>query len=245
MNGIKIGLMGYGKMGRAIETVALADGCTIAWKISSSEKELLENADFLRKADVVIEFSRPESAFDNVMRCLRAGVPVVSGTTGWADRLPEAQAFCRETGGAMLWASNFSIGVNLFFALNQHLAQLLAPHPQYRPGITEIHHTQKLDAPSGTAITLAEGILENTTTVARWALQETNAPLPPDALPVVSIREGTVPGTHEVIWQGPHDAITIQHEAQSREGFAAGAVLATRWMAGKKGVFSMTDVLFH
>lgn len=237
---MKIGLLGYGKMGRAIEQIATEQGLDVAWRIGRADLETLDAAR-LREADVVIEFTRPEAAFDNVMRCLEAGVPVVCGTTGWPGDLPKAQQFCREKNGALLWASNFSVGVNLFFALNRYLARLMEERPEYAPSVTEIHHIHKLDAPSGTALTLTQDILAAATRYDNWVLAP--EPAGPADIPVAAEREGEVPGTHLIQWAGPVDEITIEHRALSRAGFAAGAVLAARWLAGKKGVFGMGDVL--
>jgi len=235
---MKIGLFGYGKMGKAIEQIAEKQGIEIVWRIRRDDQPTPE---MLRQADVAIEFTRPEAAFDNVMLCLQAGLPVVSGTTGWLDRLPDAQKFCLENGGAMLWASNFSVGVNLFFALNRRLAQLMAARPEYAAALTETHHIHTLDAPSGTALTLANELIQNTGRYTGWSLLP-EAPEPGE-IPITAIREGEVPGTHLVRWQSPVDEISIEHKAHSRVGFAAGAVLAAQWMVGKQGVFEMGDVL--
>ncbi len=237
---MKLGILGYGKMGKAIEQIAEKQGFEIAWKVRRDDMAQLNTA-FLQQADVAIEFTRPESAFDNVMLCLRAGVPVVSGTTGWLDQLPAAEKFCLENKGALLWASNFSVGVNLFFALNQRLAQLMSTRPEYQASLTETHHIHKLDAPSGTALTLANQLIGEAERYKSWAL----SPAPPaaDQVSVTAIREGEVPGTHLVRWASVVDEITIEHKAHSRTGFASGAVLAAHWLAGKKGVFEMKDVL--
>lgn len=237
---MNIGLLGYGKMGRAIEQIASERGMEIAWRISRDNRATLDD-DLLRQADVVIEFSRPEAAFENVMLCLKAGVPVVCGTTGWNEQLSEAQAYCLQHQGALLWASNFSIGVNLFFALNRYLAQLMQERPEYRPALTEIHHIHKLDAPSGTALTLVNELITNHQRTGGWVL----SPTLPGAgeLPVTAVREGEVPGTHIVQWHSEVDEITIEHRAYSRVGFAGGAVLAAQWILGKKGCYGMGDVL--
>ena len=237
---MKIGLLGYGKMGKAIEQIATSQGIDIAWRITRDNRSEL-NDELLQKADVVIEFSRPDAAFDHVMLCLKAGVPVVCGTTGWNERLPEAQQYCREHGGAMLWASNFSVGVNLFFALNRYLAQLMAARPEYTPAAEETHHIHKLDAPSGTALTLVQELIKAHGGVSGWVLAP--SPAAPGEIPVTAIREGEVPGTHQIRWSSAVDDITIEHKAHSRTGFAAGAVLAAQWIQGKKGVFAMSDVL--
>lgn len=242
---LKVGLFGYGKMGKTIESIAHEYGCEIVWRIGSDNRAEADNPVFLRTAEVIIEFTRPESAFENVMACLKAGVPVVSGTTGWLERLPVAQKFCIQQQGALLWASNFSIGVNLFFALNRHLARLMNAYPQYEPAVTEIHHTQKLDVPSGTAITLTEDIVSALDRKSGWKMAASLPETAPDIIPVTALREGTVPGTHILHWRGPNDTITLTHEAHSRAGFSAGALLAARWIYDRHGVFSMEDVVFN
>ena len=237
---MRIGLFGYGKMGKAIEKIALEQGLEIAWRISRENRDQVTPG-LLRQAEVIIEFTRPESAYDNVMACLQAGVPVVCGTTGWLEQMTDAEAWCTEHQGAMLWASNFSVGVNLFFALNRYLAQLMQQRPEYAPSLTETHHIHKLDAPSGTAISLAQDILAEIGRKSGWRLApDTPAP---DEIPVQAIREKEVPGTHLIRWASTVDDITIEHRAHSREGFAAGALLAARWLPGKSGVFRMKDVL--
>ena len=234
----KIGLLGYGKMGQTIDGLAEQHQCTIVWRIDRDDHDQ-RTPERLREADVVIEFSRPESGFDNVMLCLQAGVPVVSGTTGWQAQLPEARAFAEQHGGALLWASNFSVGVNLFFALNKYLARLMQGQEAYQANLTEIHHIHKLDAPSGTAVTIAEGIMADAPRYQHWTMDAPTA----DQLPITAIREGEVPGTHTVEWNSPVDSIRITHEAHSRTGFAVGALVAARWIKGKTGVFNMNDVL--
>jgi dihydrodipicolinate reductase len=235
---MKIGLFGYGKMGRAIEALAQQQGAEVVWRANRENAGSLSDAD-LRMADAVIEFSSPEAAFENVMRCLRAGVPVVSGTTGWLEQMPAAEQYCRENNGALLWASNFSVGVNLFFALNRKLAELMAKWPEYGASVTETHHIHKKDAPSGTAITLANDLLASSGRYGEWALGSA----PPGSLPIKAVRENEVPGTHLVRWQSAVDEISIEHRAHNRDGFALGALLAARWIVGKKGVFGMGDVL--
>lgn len=230
---MNIGLFGYGKMGRMIEQVAGQRGHRIAARIDRAEDPVPFDS-----LDVAIDFSSPEAAFDNIARCLEAGVPVVSGTTGWLSRYGEACALCQRTGGAFLYASNFSLGVNLFFELNACLARLMDKAPGYAVELEEIHHTQKLDAPSGTAISLAEGIIANSAYTA-WKPETAGA----GEIPVHSRREGDTPGTHTVRYQSAVDRIEIVHTAHNREGFAVGAVVAAEWLAGKKGVFSMRDVL--
>ncbi len=226
-------------MGKAIERLGLEDGEEIVLRADSgTSTEVVK--DFLPAADVAIEFSRPESAFDNIRLSLEAGVPVVCGTTAWLSRLKEAKTLCNEHEGALFYASNFSIGVNLFFSLNRYLAEMMAQMPQYRVKMEEIHHTQKLDAPSGTAITLAEDILAQIKGLDKWVNRDAETK---GELPILSRREGQVPGTHEVQYNSPIDSITIRHEAHSREGFARGALLAARWLVGKKGYFEMKDML--
>lgn len=237
---MQIGLFGYGKMGHAIETIAMKQGHQIAWRITRENRNSVTH-DLLRRADVSIEFTRPDSAYENVMECLLAGVPVVCGTTGWLEQLADAEAWCTQNRGALLWASNFSVGVNLFFALNRYLGQLMDARPEYRPDITETHHVHKLDAPSGTARTLAQDILALSKNWNNWCLSPTLPGL--TEIPITSIREGEVPGTHIVHWGSTVDEITIEHRAHSRTGFAAGAVLAAEWLAGKTGVYRMEDVL--
>ncbi|MBK7936987.1 MAG: 4-hydroxy-tetrahydrodipicolinate reductase [Lewinellaceae bacterium] len=227
-------------MGRAIEMLAKEQGLEIVWRITRENRAGI-TAELLRQADVAIEFTRPEAAFENVMCCLEAGIPVVSGSTGWLATMPAAEAYCRKNNGALLWASNFSVGVNLFFALNRYLAQMMNGRPEYSPSVTEIHHIHKLDAPSGTALTLIADMLSKVERNKGWALHP-DSPLPAE-IPVNAIREGEVPGTHIIRWNSPVDEIQIEHRAHSRAGFAAGAVLAARWLAGKTGVFGMNDVL--
>lgn len=244
---MKVILIGYGKMGKAVEQVLLANGHEIVAKIGSTNLSDLspENA---RRADVAIEFSRPELAVGHIRFCLENGLPVVSGTTGWLDKLLEMNDLCKENNGAFFYASNFSIGVNLFFALNKYLARQLDRHPAYQPSMEEIHHTQKLDYPSGTAITLAEGLLAENHAKQNWAakLEGTEAStrsIPAESLLITSKRVENVPGTHRICWDSPVDSIEIKHTAHSRVGFASGAAMAASWLIGKKGVFGMDDML--
>ena len=220
---LKLGLLGYGKMGKAIEQIAENESIDIVWRIRRENAHEL-SLDLLRAADVVIEFSRPEAAYDNVMACLEAKVPVVSGTTGWGDDLAKAQAFCQKNGGALLWASNFSIGVNLFFALNRYLANLMGDRSEYQPAITETHHRHKLDAPSGTALTLANTLIASVPRLLNYQLQAENKDLDHSetTIPIWALREGEVPGTHLIRWQSDVDEISIEHRAHSRAGFAQG-----------------------
>jgi len=236
---MNIALIGYGKMGKTIERMAIAAGHSVVMKIGRDNAGDL-NADRLKAVDVAIEFTRPESAFENICQCLEAGVPVVCGTTGWLEKLETVKALCEKQKGAFLYASNFSIGVNLFFALNRQLASLMANYPQYEPGLLEIHHIHKLDAPSGTAITLAEDLMAANPAKKKWVNTASGAP---DELSILSERTGEVPGTHEVRYASPIDTITIRHEAHSREGFAQGALVAAEWIVGKEGFFEMRDVI--
>lgn len=242
----RVGLLGYGKMGRAIDSLAAEYNAEIAWRIGHHNRAELTPA-LLRQADVVIEFSRPEAAFDNVKFCLENGTPVVSGTTGWLEHLPQAEKLCLGTGGAMLWASNFSVGVNLFFALNRYLARLMDARPEYTPSATEIHHIHKLDAPSGTALTLVNELIAQVERISGYEMSPSDNPQPTtdnrQLITINSRREGEVPGTHIIRWASAVDEISIEHRAHSRTGFASGALLAAKWLVGKQGFFSMRDVL--
>ncbi|GAA0542468.1 4-hydroxy-tetrahydrodipicolinate reductase [Chitinophaga japonensis] len=226
-------------MGKAIEAIATAKGHEIIHRIDVNSPHLLEK-EHLQQADVAIEFTTPETAYDNILKCFEANVPVVCGTTGWLDKLPDIKARCLEKHQAFLYASNFSIGVNIFFEINKRLAELMASQTQYDVRMEEIHHTQKKDAPSGTAITLAEQILERQYKKTRWVNKER---CKPEELSIVSKRIDPAPGTHIVTYASDIDDITITHTAHSREGFAAGAVVAAAWLNGKKGIFTMKDVL--
>lgn len=231
---MKIALLGYGKMGKTIERLAEGRGHEIIFRIT----EDLEKYD-LQKADVAIDFSVPDAAFNNITTCFRQQTPVVSGTTGWLQQYDDAVKICEENNSAFIYASNFSLGVNLFFELNKQLAQMMKNFPEYKVGIEEIHHTQKLDAPSGTAITLAEQILETSEKKA-WKLDA----VAEDELPITAKRIENVPGTHIISYNSPVDTIKIEHIAHSRDGFALGAIVAAEWLQHKKGIFSMKDVLF-
>jgi 4-hydroxy-tetrahydrodipicolinate reductase len=235
---MRIALYGYGKMGRAIESAATARGHDVVLRVDRDNAGTPPTG-----TDVAIEFSRPDQAVDNIALCLRNRVPVVVGTTGWYDRLGEVRSLVGETGGALLWASNFSIGVNLFFQLNKYLTQLMDPHAAYQARLDEVHHIHKLDAPSGTAITLARDIDLASARYTGWVLDPATPPETPGPLPIHSERTGEVPGTHSITWQSPEDRITITHEAFGREGFATGAVVAAEWVQGRTGLFTMADVL--
>lgn len=237
---MKIALVGYGKMGKTIEQIALSRGHEIVSIIDINNPEDFESAAF-KSADVAIEFTTPATAFDNYMKCFAANVPVVSGTTGWTARMSEIKEMCEKEGKTFFYASNFSIGVNIFFALNKYLAKVMNNFPSYDVRMTEVHHIHKLDAPSGTAITLAEGILENIDRKDRWTLETAEKATD---LPIHAIREGEVPGIHEIIYESDVDTISIKHDAKSRAGFALGAVVAAEFTAGKKGFLGMSD-LFH
>jgi len=230
---MRIALLGYGKMGKTIEGIAEERGHEIVYKI----KEDIEDYDF-SKVDVAIDFSVPTAAYNNITTCMRHQVPVVSGTTGWLTKYDEAVKICNEENSAFLYASNFSIGVNLFFELNQKLAKMMCPFSDYKVEIEEVHHTHKLDAPSGTAITLAEKIIEHSSK-SGWKLDEAGA----NEIPIIAKRIDEVPGTHTIAYNSIIDSIEIKHTAHSRKGFALGAVIAAEWLNGKKGVHSMKDVL--
>lgn len=237
---MKIALLGYGKMGKAIEEIALQKGHEIVCRIGIENLED-KTAENLKKADVVIEFTGPDSAYDNIMLCIDAGVPVVSGSTGWLSKYKEVADYCREKRGGLLYASNFSVGVNLFFALNRKLASLMKEHPEYEVELKEIHHTQKLDAPSGTAITLAEQVLSEIERKKKWVNYASDKQ---EDLVILSERVDPAPGTHIINYHSEIDDITITHTAHSRKGFASGAVLAAEYLhQHKEGVFGMGDVL--
>lgn len=236
---MKIALIGYGKMGKTIEQIALNRGHQIVSIVDINNPEEFQSDNF-KSADVAIEFTTPATAFDNYMKSFAAGVPVVSGTTGWLDRIDEIKEKCAKEGKTFFYASNFSIGVNIFFALNKHLAKIMNNFPSYTISMTETHHIHKLDAPSGTAITLAEGIIENIDRKERWTLETAEQPTD---LPIHAIREGEVPGIHEVTYESDVDYISIKHDAKSRAGFALGAVVAAEFTAGKKGFLGMDDML--
>ena len=237
---MKIGLIGYGKMGKAIEAIALERGHSIVYKVNSQQP--IENTD-LSAADVAIEFSQPSLALKHMQACLDANVPVVVGTTAWQEHLPQVQQLVEQHNGSLLHASNFSIGVNILFRLNEELARLMSPQADYTASIEEIHHLQKLDAPSGTAVTLAEGIISQHRQYTSWDCVDESAPVAPGALKITAIREPDVPGTHEIRYSSEIDTLTLTHEAHNRKGFALGAVVAAEFLKDKKGLFTMRDVL--
>ena len=230
---MKFALLGYGKMGKAIEQIALERGHEIVCKIDIN---LAEGK--LQEADAAINFSIPNAAVDNITSALHQSVPVVCGTTGWLDAFPQVTQTTKENNTAFLYASNFSVGVNLFFKLNKILAQIMHPQKEYSVSMQETHHIHKLDAPSGTAISLAEGIIENSD-LKHWKMNEGTK----DSITIQSYRKGEVPGTHNVKYESLIDEITIEHKAYNRIGFAQGAVIAAEWIVGKKGIFKMEDVL--
>lgn len=236
---MKIALLGYGKMGKAIEAIALERGHEVVFRIDVSNAEDREKLS-PETVDVVIEFSSPHSAADNLRFCMEKGLKVVCGTTGWLQHKAEIEGLCEARKASFFYASNYSIGVNLFFHLNRVLARLMAPQKQYTVFTSEIHHTEKLDAPSGTAITLAEGIIENRTDKTSWV---NNMLAKPGEVPIWSSREGKVPGTHTIKYISDVDEIEIRHTAYSRTGFALGAVLAAEWLADKVGIYGMDDML--
>ncbi|HEU5289508.1 MAG TPA: 4-hydroxy-tetrahydrodipicolinate reductase [Cyclobacteriaceae bacterium] len=232
---MKILLLGYGKMGKTIEKIALERGHEIVGRIDINNRTNIPT-----NADVAIEFSQAEGAFDNIRFCLENNIPVVCGTTGWLDKKADVEKLTQSCNGTFFYASNYSIGVNIFFRLNEQLGKMMSSQPQYDVGIDEVHHTEKKDAPSGTAITLAEGILKNFPGKKQWVKSETKNP---DDLMITSFRIDQVPGTHLVKYASPIDDIEIRHIAHSREGFARGAVLVAEWLPGKKGVLGMEDFI--
>lgn len=236
---MKIALIGYGKMGKEIEAAALERNHTISLIIDLNNLHDL-TAENLRKADVVIEFTNPEHAYINVMKCFEADVPVVSGSTGWNEKVEEARQKCLAGNHSFIWSSNYSLGVNIFFKLNQFLARIMDKFENYNVSLVETHHTQKLDAPSGTAITLANDIIKEVKRKAAWQLNESQEE---DKLPITAIRRENVPGIHTINYDSPVDYIEITHSAKSRKGFAFGAVLAAEYIYDKKGAFTMDDLL--
>lgn len=236
---MNIALIGYGKMGKAIEEIALQHGHTIVLKIDIDNADQFTKAN-LAKADVAIEFTGPHSAYDNVKKLMEYGAAAVCGSTGWLDKLPEIHDDCKKYNAAFLYASNFSVGVNIFFEVNKRLAALMKDHEDYEIQLTEIHHTEKKDAPSGTAITLAEQVLENIPRKKKWANHISDNP---EDLEILSERIDPAAGTHKVKYSSGIDDIEIIHTAHTRKGFALGAVLAAEFLAGRKGIYSMKDVL--
>jgi 4-hydroxy-tetrahydrodipicolinate reductase len=236
---MRILILGYGKMGKTIEQIALNRNHTIPYRIDISNQQDLINLD-KSEVDVAIEFSSPESAFENIKICLEKDIPVVSGTTGWLEKKQEIIDLTNKTNGGFFYASNYSVGVNLFFHLNKILAKIMNNFPQYGVTMEEIHHTEKKDAPSGTAITLAEGIIEHLDRTNKWVNTDAKNT---EEIAIISKRIDQVPGTHTVDYSSKIDTIEIKHTAHTREGFAEGAVLAAEWLKGKQGVFGMEDML--
>ena len=232
---MKIALLGYGKMGKVIERIALERGHEIVLRKSS--RDTFEG---LNNADVAIDFSVPDSAVRNISECFDTNIPVVCGTTGWLEKYDEIVALCNAKNGAFIYGSNFSLGVNIFFELNDYLAKMMANLEQYKVSMEEIHHTQKLDAPSGTAISLANGIIENSS-YESWTLAQPKE----NEIHIEAKRIENIPGTHSIFYDSEVDQIEIKHTAHNREGFALGAVIAAEWLADKKGIFTMKDVLFN
>lgn len=231
---MKVALLGYGKMGKIIERILLERGHEVVLRKTSTT-----TFDGLKNADVAIDFSLPSVAVANISECLTSGIPVISGTTGWLEEYPKMVSLCQEKNGAFLYGSNFSLGVNLFFQLNENLAKMMSKFNQYKVELEEIHHTQKLDAPSGTAISLAKGIIENSDYTS-WTLDKNRDE---NQLYIDAKRIENVPGTHSIFYNSDVDTIEIKHTAHNREGFAFGAVIAAEWIIDKKGIFAMKDVL--
>ncbi|MDR1226987.1 MAG: 4-hydroxy-tetrahydrodipicolinate reductase [Prevotellaceae bacterium] len=236
---MNIALIGYGKMGKEVEAIALERGHAIALTIDVNNQADL-NAANLAKADVAIEFTTPGAAVQNMMTCFEAQMPIVCGTTGWLAHMEQVKQSCAKNNGGLFYASNYSVGVNVFFKVSQYLAKLMSVVEGYSTSIEEIHHTAKKDAPSGTAITIAEGIMKEISSFKKWINQASGSQ---EELPIVSVRQDPMPGTHAVTYSSDVDIITIAHEAKSRKGFALGAVLAAEFMCGKTGCYGMDDLL--
>ncbi|PWH86386.1 4-hydroxy-tetrahydrodipicolinate reductase [Brumimicrobium oceani] len=246
---MKVVLVGYGKMGKEIEKILISRGHEVVGKATDAQPL---NTEMIKEADVAIDFSTPDSVINNIEFLLKENIPSVIGTTGWNKSYEQVKLWVDDQNGALVHASNFSVGVNLFFKLNEQLAQLMAPYKEYSPGITEIHHTEKLDAPSGTAITLAEGIIENYSALSDWYCPESKTENDTESdkkskngnnLKINAVREPDVKGTHLIEYKSNIDTLSIQHEAHNRTGFALGAVIAAEWIINKKGIFTMKDVL--
>ena len=236
---MKIAIIGYGKMGKMVEATARERGHTIGSIIDLGDESLMDPAS-LAQHDVAIEFTSPSTAYDNISRCMDAGLAVVSGSTGWTGRVVELKDRCMKENLGFVYASNFSLGVNILFSLNERLAEIMENHDIYDVNLTEVHHVQKLDAPSGTAITLAEGILGHVSRKKQWTLQDSGKV---EDIPIHAIREGEVTGVHEVVYESPFDTLSIRHVAKDRRGFALGALLAAEFIEDRKGFFTMKEVL--
>jgi 4-hydroxy-tetrahydrodipicolinate reductase len=239
---MNIALIGYGKMGKAIEKIAIEKGHKITAIVDSKNPIELMN---INNIDVAIEFTRPELARKHMVFCLEKGLPIVVGTTAWKEDLPAITELVNKQNGSLVHASNFSIGVNLFFEMNKKLAKIMEAHPAYKLEMTEIHHTQKLDKPSGTAVTLAEEIIEQNTNYNHWRLAEDNELVNENEFFIHALREENVPGTHLISYESQIDSIHFEHVAHTRDGFALGAIVAAEWLQNKKGIFTMKDVLQH
>ena len=233
---MKIVLFGYGKMGKEVEKIALERGHELILRIEKNEEYDIS------KADVAIDFSVPSAAFNNITSCFKKNIPVISGTTGWLEDYEKAVTICKKNNGSFIYASNFSIGVNLFFELNDKLSRIMNSNNNYTPSIEEIHHTKKLDAPSGTAITIAEQTIKNSS-IKEWCLHTNKAKVDNEIIPISSKRIKDVPGTHIVAYESEIDSIEIKHTAHNRKGFAHGAIIAAEWLINKNGVYTMKDVL--
>jgi len=233
---MKIVLFGYGKMGKEVEKIALERGHELILRIEKNEEYDIS------EADVAIDFSVPSAAFNNITSCFKKNIPVISGTTGWLEDYEKAVTICKKNNGSFIYASNFSIGVNLFFELNDKLSRIMNSNNNYTPSIEEIHHTKKLDAPSGTAITIAEQTIKNSSTK-EWSLHTNRAKVDKEIIPISSKRIKDVPGTHIVAYESEIDSIEIKHTAHNRKGFAHGAIIAAEWLINKNGVYTMKDVL--
>ncbi|MBE9488539.1 MAG: 4-hydroxy-tetrahydrodipicolinate reductase [Bacteroidetes bacterium] len=236
---MNIAIIGYGKMGKVIEGILLQRGHSVGVIIDVNNQDDFNKENF-KNIDVAIEFTAPTTAFNNITKCLKFGVPVVCGTTAWLDKYDEVAELCKKVDGAFFYSSNYSIGVNLFFKVNKHLAKMMNGFSQYDVSVEEVHHTQKKDSPSGTAVTIAEGILEGIDRKEKWVGETT---IKQNELEVLGIRRSVVPGTHTVTWESPVDSIRIEHMAKGREGFALGAIVAAEFLAGKKGVYTMDDLM--
>lgn len=239
---MKIAIIGYGKMGHIIEKIALRRGHEISCVIDADNVADFDSHEF-RKSDVAIEFSTPSTAVNNILSAFAAGVPVVSGTTGWYDSIPGMKELCDTGKGTLLYSSNFSIGVNIFRAVNKFVTKLMNKFPEYTPSMTEVHHIHKLDHPSGTAITLAEDIVEISSRVDKWEEPAPDKDPSDNALEISHVRQGEVPGIHTIEWDSEVDTISYTHSAKSREGFGLGAVLAAEWLKGRRGLFTFADVI--
>jgi 4-hydroxy-tetrahydrodipicolinate reductase len=235
---MKIALIGYGKMGKEIESIALKRGHTIVLKVKKDNSASTTDS-HLKEADVAIEFSTPHTVVENIKKCLNAGLPIVVGTTGWYDHFEEMKKLCRKKSGALFYATNFSVGVNLFFKVNSYLAELMNKYNEYEVSMEEIHHIHKLDKPSGTAITLANQVIDKINRKKKWSITEKNE----ETLFIKDMREGEVPGTHIIKYHSDIDDIEIMHKAHNRKGFALGAVIAAEYLNGKKGIHTMSDII--